>query len=112
MKQIRQALDPGQLREAEERGSRMPVTAAAELAIMLTETAERESPEPAPAKQLSHRERELISLIAQGCTNAEIAARLHISIRTVSSHLDRIRNKTGYRRRTDLTRLALSEHLI
>jgi hypothetical protein len=30
----------------------------------------------------------------------------------VSSHLDRIRDKTGYRRRADLTRLALTEGLV
>jgi DNA-binding CsgD family transcriptional regulator len=35
-----------------------------------------------------------------------------IGIRTVSSHLDRIRDKTGCRRRADLTRLALTESLI
>jgi hypothetical protein len=31
---------------------------------------------------------------------------------TVRSHLDRIRDKTGCRRRADLTRLALSERLV
>ena len=59
--------------------------------------------------QLSARERELVTLVAQGRTNAQIAAQLYISVRTVSSHLDRIRDKTGCRRRADLTRLALSD---
>ena len=40
------------------------------------------------------------------------SAELHISIRTVGSHLDRIRDKTGCRRRVDLTRLALSAEMI
>ena len=62
--------------------------------------------------ELSAREQELVTLVAQGRTNAQIAAELHISVRTVSSHLDRIRDKTGCRRRTDLTRLALSEGLV
>ena len=53
-----------------------------------------------------------MTLVAQGHTNAEIAARPYISIRTVTSHLDRIRDKTGYRRRADLTRLAPSEGLV
>jgi DNA-binding CsgD family transcriptional regulator len=35
-----------------------------------------------------------------------------ISVRTVSSHLDRIRDKTGFRVRGDLTRLALAQGLI
>jgi DNA-binding NarL/FixJ family response regulator len=55
---------------------------------------------------LSKRELELLSLLAQGETDADIAARMFISIRTVRSHLDRIRDKTGRRRRADLTRLA------
>ena len=44
--------------------------------------------------------------------DAQIAAELYISVRTVSSHLDRIRDKTGCRRRADLTRLALSDGLV
>ena len=62
--------------------------------------------------QLSTRERELITLVAQGRTDAQIAAQLFISVRTVGSHLDRIRDKTGCRRRVELTRLALSSGLI
>jgi DNA-binding CsgD family transcriptional regulator len=72
-------------------------------------------PTPAAARwpgKLSARERELVTLVAQGRTNAQIAAQLYISIRTVTSHLDRIRDKTGCRRRADLTRLALSAGLI
>ena len=37
---------------------------------------------------------------------------LYISVRAVASHLDRIRDKTGCRRRADLTRLALSAGLV
>jgi DNA-binding CsgD family transcriptional regulator len=48
---------------------------------------------------------------AGGSTNAQIAARLYISVRSVGSHLDRIRDKTGCRRRADLTRLALQANL-
>ena len=62
--------------------------------------------------RLSPRERELISLVAQGRTDAEIAAQLYITVRTVSSHLDRIRDKTGCRRRADITRLALGAGLV
>jgi DNA-binding CsgD family transcriptional regulator len=61
---------------------------------------------------LSARERELITLVAQGRTDAQIAAELYISVRTVGSHLDRIRDKTGCRRRADLTRHALSAGLV
>jgi DNA-binding CsgD family transcriptional regulator len=109
---VKQALEPAQLREAEERGARMPFSAAVELAVMVATAVQEEPGEPGPGKLLSAREQQLVTLVAQGRTNAEIAARLYISIRTVTSHLDRIRDKTGYRRRADLTRLALSEGLV
>jgi len=66
---------------------------------------------PTGLNKLSARERELVTLVAQGRTDAQIAAQLYISIRTVRSHLDRIRDKTGCRRRADLTRLALQAGL-
>jgi DNA-binding CsgD family transcriptional regulator len=74
-------------------------------------------PEPRPdgaaeVARLSPRERELVTLVAQGRTDAQIAAQLYITVRTVSSHLDRVRDKTGCRRRADLTRLALSAGLV
>jgi DNA-binding CsgD family transcriptional regulator len=53
-----------------------------------------------------------VALVAQGHTNTEIASQLFISVRTVASHLDRIRVKTGARRRADLTRLALQSGLV
>ena len=110
--QVEKALEPGQLREAEERGARMPFPAAVELAVMVATAVQEEPREPGPGTLLSAREQQLVTLVAQGHTNAEIAARLYISIRTVTSHLDRIRDKTGYRRRADLTRLALSRGLV
>ena len=110
LRQARQALGPERARAAEDRGAAMSLATAAEYALMLTDPG---PPRPAPGPgELSARERELITLVAQGRTNAQIAAELHISVRTVGSHLDRIRDKTGCRRRTDLTRLALSAHLV
>jgi DNA-binding CsgD family transcriptional regulator len=78
---------------------------------MLTDPGPPQPTAPDPG-MLSARERELVTLVAQGRTNAQIAAQLYISVRTVTSHLDRIRDKTGCRRRADLTRLALSEGLV
>jgi DNA-binding NarL/FixJ family response regulator len=57
--------------------------------------------------KITEREREILELVAQGDTDQDIAERLTISVRTVHSHLDRIRDKTGSRRRADLTRLAI-----
>jgi DNA-binding CsgD family transcriptional regulator len=70
------------------------------------------SPEPPGLAQLSARERQLVTLVAQGLTDTQIAAQLYISVRTVRSHLDRIRDKSGCRRRADLTRLALKAGLV
>jgi DNA-binding CsgD family transcriptional regulator len=78
---------------------------------MLTDPGPPRPTAPGSGK-LSARDRELVTLIAQGRTNAQIAAQMYISIRTVGSHLDRIRDKTGCRRRADLTRLALSAGLV
>jgi DNA-binding CsgD family transcriptional regulator len=98
----------------------MSLATAAEYALLLAAAQpptgpppEKPQPPPAPAlPRLSPRERELITLVAQGRTDAQIAAQLYITVRTVSSHLDRIRDKTGCRRRADLTRLALSTGLV
>jgi DNA-binding CsgD family transcriptional regulator len=54
----------------------------------------------------------LVTLVAQGRTDAQIAAQLYISVSTVRSHLDRIRDKSGCCRRADLTRLALQAGLV
>ncbi len=59
------------------------------------------------ALALTRRELEILGLLAEGETDADIAKALFISIRTVQSHLERIRDKTGRRRRADLTRLAM-----
>ena len=90
----------------------MSLATAAEYALMLTAPGPPPAPAPAGPGKLSARERELVTLVAQGRTDADIAAQLYISIRTVRSHLDRIRDKTGCRRRADLTRLALAEGLV
>ena len=112
LREARQALGPAQTHAAEERGKAMSLATAAEYALMLT-AAGLEPPAAAPGLEaLSPRERELITLVARGHTDAQIAGQLSISVRTVSSHLDRIRDKTGCRRRADLTRLALSAGLV
>ena len=110
LRQARQALGPERTRAAEERGAAMSLATAAEYALLLTDPG---PPQPgAGPERLSAREQELVILVARGRTDAQIAAQLYISIRTVRSHLDRIRDKTGCRRRADLTRLALTAALI
>ena len=108
-------LGPAAARAAGERGAAMSLPTAAEYALLLAVAPPPAElpPPPAPALPgLSPRERELVTLVAQGRTDAQIAAQLYITVRTVSSHLDRIRDKTGCRRRADLTRLALTAGLV
>lgn len=56
---------------------------------------------------LTERECEVLERLADGDTDQQIADRLGITISTVQSHLDRVRDKTGARRRAELTRLSL-----
>ena len=59
------------------------------------------------ADALSEREREIVALLAGGASDAQIARHLYLSVNTVRSHLDRIRDKTGARRRAELVRYAI-----
>jgi DNA-binding CsgD family transcriptional regulator len=63
---------------------------------------ERFAPQPAHLKQLpvTERERQILALVAAGKTNAEIAAVLAISPRTVQKHLEHIFQKLGVETRT------------
>jgi DNA-binding CsgD family transcriptional regulator len=72
------------------------------------------SPLPAAqtAVELSTREREVLALVASGRTDEQIAATLFIAVATVRSHLERIRDKTGCRRRPDLTRYAVEQGIV
>jgi DNA-binding CsgD family transcriptional regulator len=90
----------------------MSLATAAEYVQMLTGPGSRQQAGTALPGTLSVRERELVTLVAQGRTDAQIAEQLYISAHTVRSHLDRIRDKTGCRRRADLTRLALTAGLV
>ncbi|MGF1662245.1 MAG: response regulator [Kineosporiaceae bacterium] len=63
-------------------------------------------------RELTERERTVLSLVARGHTDHQIADRLGLGVSTVRSHLDRIRDKTGQRRRADLTRFALENEIL
>jgi serine/threonine-protein kinase PknK len=112
LREARQALGAARTRAAEERGKAMSMATAAEYALMVTASGPQPQAAAVSPAKLSARERELVTLVAQGYTDAQIAAQLYISVRTVGSHLDRIRDKTGCRRRADLTRLAFSTGLV
>jgi DNA-binding CsgD family transcriptional regulator len=109
-----QALGSARSQAARERGAAMTLATAAEFVLMAAGADGQAGPmtdRPPGLAQLSAREQELVGLVANGCTDAEIAGQLYIAVSTVRSHLDRIRDKTSCRRRADLTRLALQAGL-
>jgi DNA-binding CsgD family transcriptional regulator len=56
----------------------------------------------AGADALTRTERTIAALVADGMTNAEVAAQLYVSPRTVEAHLTRIYRKEGVRSRSEL----------
>lgn len=67
---------------------------------------------PSPAHTLTPRERDVLRLLSQGLTYAQIGERLVISPRTVDAHLRAIFSKLGVRSRATATRIALEQQLV
>ena len=61
---------------------------------------------------LTAREVEVLQLVAQGLTNEQVAERLVISPRTISTHLTSIYGKIGVSSRSAATRYAFEHHLV
>jgi DNA-binding CsgD family transcriptional regulator len=60
---------------------------------------------------LSAREVDVVRLVCAGLGDQAIAEQLFLSVKTVQSHLDRIGQKTGHRRRPELVRFAMEHGL-
>lgn len=65
-----------------------------------------------PYETLTTREREILHLVAEGYTSAEIGDRLSISPRTVETHRANLMRKLGLETQTDLIRYALHRGII
>ncbi len=66
-----------------------------------------------PYEMLTSREREVLQLVAEGCTNTQIADRLFISRRTVEIHRSNMMRKLGlHRPQVDLVQYAMQRGLI
>jgi DNA-binding CsgD family transcriptional regulator len=89
------------------------VVAAPKVADLPSRTDSGSPSDPAPCPLgLSGREIEVLRLVADGLTNAQIAERLFISPKTVSTHLVSIFGKLGVTSRAGATRAAVEHALI
>jgi DNA-binding CsgD family transcriptional regulator len=87
---------------------RMGATAEANrAAAFLRELGVKGRTGPRDAGVLSRRELEVLRLVAEGLSNAEIAARLFISTKTAGNHVSSILTKLGLRSRTEAAAFAL-----
>jgi DNA-binding NarL/FixJ family response regulator len=81
---------------------------------LISEFASRAKP-PQPAGllgELTDREREVLALVAEGLSNAEIAARLYVSPATAKTHVSRAMVKLGVRDRAQLVVIAYESGLV
>jgi DNA-binding NarL/FixJ family response regulator len=69
-------------------------------------------PRPEHKHELTTRQREVLQLLAEGCTMREAADQLHVTTRTVAFHKYRIMEEFGLQTNSDLVRFAIREHLI
>lgn len=65
-----------------------------------------------PYDTLTDREKQVLKLVAEGCSNKEVAERLDISVKTAMSHREHIMAKLDLHSRTELTKFALRRGII
>jgi NarL family two-component system response regulator LiaR len=81
-------------------------TVASRVVQQLARTRQEKEREADALQALTPREREVFRLVAQGCTNAEIAERLVLSEKTVKTHVRNISNKLKLTSKADMRVLA------
>jgi DNA-binding NarL/FixJ family response regulator len=80
------------------------------LSVRTNDAARPSRPSPA-GPELSQREREVLTLVTDGCDNAEIAGRLYVSVSTVKNHVSRLFEKLGVDNRVQAATFAIREGL-
>ena len=104
--EARSALGEARFTAAWEKGARTPLPATVELVAPARTDAGTDA-----AEGLTAREVEVLALVADGLTDAEVAERLVVSIRTVHAHLRSVYRKINVRSRSAATRYALEHGL-
>ena len=77
-----------------------------------TDQARAPSKAPRGLDELTEREREVLALVAQGLSNAELAETLRVSLPTAKTHVSRILTKLDARDRTQLVILAYQAGIV
>jgi two-component system, NarL family, nitrate/nitrite response regulator NarL len=80
--------------------------------LLPKDTAEPASPAPSVSKELTQREREILTLLAHGRDQAEIAAELFISEKTVETHIQHVLSKLGVHSRAQAVAVAHCDGLV
>lgn len=115
----RKSLRPAEFAAALDEGRALPLSTAVNQALSLAvelaalpRTSAAPFASPTPAVVLSARETAVLSLLAAGCSDREIAENLFISPRTAQGHVARVLAKLGARTRTAAVTTAMSAGLI
>jgi predicted ATPase/DNA-binding CsgD family transcriptional regulator len=104
--EVRSRLGDARFQAFRDEGANLPIGATIESIRPERSSAGTDSPEG-----LTAREVEVLVLVAEGLTDAEVAERLVVSIRTVHAHLRSIYRKLDVRTRSAATRYALQHDL-
>jgi DNA-binding NarL/FixJ family response regulator len=83
-----------------------PTLAASLLLEMKGSTLEPSRPTTSPLDELTDRERQILELVATGCSNKEVAHQLHLSEKTVKHYMTNILQKLQVRNRVEAALLA------
>jgi RNA polymerase sigma factor (sigma-70 family) len=109
------ALTPEQQAAAWQEGGRVPLASLIEEALQAEQPAEAAEAPAGPSDELAAltpREREVVTLVAQGLQNQEVAQRLGIALHTVEVHVGRALSKLRMRSRAQLAAWAAERGLV